>query len=324
MTDPLGLALVGPGAIAVEHLRAFAEIGGTRNTWVIGRSLDALPDFADEWGFPDHGIDLDAALSDDAVDVVLICSPNTLHAAHAEQALRAGKHVIVEIPMAMSLAEADELVTLADRMGRVLQVCHTMRSFAAIAYLRDLVASGADSISQVVGYFGIPRRDNQGFRGQRTWADDLLWHHACHLVDASLWVLDTRAVHNPGLLRGRDHPTLGMTMDLTLSFSTDSQQLVTHALTYNTADLRWQMRFICDFGQYVFDNGSLLDGEGHVIVNGASIRDLSIQNRSMLDAIQSGVAGHFDARSCLLSMECLQDLQANEATYGQQTLGWES
>ena len=324
MSAPLGLALVGPGAIAVEHLRAFATIGGTHNSWVIGRSPDALPGFAIEWGFTHHGTDLDAALNDDAVDIVLICSPSTLHAAHAERALLAGKHVIVEIPMAMSRAEAEALVATADRVGRTIQVCHTMRSFAAISYMRGLVASGADSVSQVFGYFGVPRRDNQGFRGQRTWVDDLLWHHACHLVDASLWVLDTDTVHDPRLLRGREHPTLGMTMDVTLSFSTDSQQLVTHALTYNTASLGWQMRFICDSGQYLFDNGSLRDSEGRIVVQGASIRDLRIQNRSMLDALASGVAGHFDARSALPSMACLQDLEANEAAHGQEALGWES
>lgn len=311
MGDQLGLALVGPGAISAEHLRAFAAIGGTRNCWVVGRDPTTVRMFADEWGFPACATSLDRAVADPAVDVVLICSPNGLHATHAEQALLAGKHVIVEIPMAMSQGEARRLVDLAERVGRSIQVCHTMRSFAAIARMRDLVQTGEVEISQVVGYFGIPRRANEGVNGLRSWIDDLLWHHACHLVDASLWILGTDTVLHPTLHRGRDHPDLGMTMDISIAFATESAQLVSHALTYNTAHLDWSLRFVCDSGQYLFANGDLIGEDGSIVVSGAPIRDLRIQNRAMLDAIDTATVGDFDARSALPSMQCLQQLTDN-------------
>ena len=310
MSD-IGIAVIGPGAIADAHLAAFAEIGGTHPVWAVGRNADRTSAFAHKWGIEHTGIDIADALADSAVGVALICSPNSLHSTQAIQALEAGKDVILEIPIALSDADSQHIVDIADSHGRRVFACHTMRSFAGIRYVHDLVASGRESISQVVGFFAIPRRNNEGYAGTRTWVDDLLWHHACHLVDATLWVTGNDDISFPTLLRGTDHPDFGMTMDVTMSFGMgdDAWCIASHSLTYNASALSWQMRFCGTHGDYLFDSGKLFGTGGELLVEGASIRDLGFQDSQILDGLRSGQPTDFEARDVLPTMRALHLLE---------------
>ena len=307
MTDR-GVAVIGPGAIADAHLAAFAEIGGARPLWAIGRDPDRTSAFAARWEISHTGTDIRQALADPHVDVALICSPNALHAGQAAEALRAGKDVIVEIPMSLSAEDAQMTVDLAQECGRRVFACHTMRSFAGIRHLHDLIASGRESVTQVAGFFAIPRRNNEGFSGTRTWVDDLLWHHACHLVDATLWVTGRDAIEAPTLLRGDNHAQFGMTMDLTMSFviAGDPRVIASHSLTYNASTLCWQMRFCGLRGDYVFDNGNLFGTGGELLIEGASIRDLRFQNSQILHGLRTGAQTDFEGRDVLPSMRALR------------------
>lgn len=316
MTDPIGLAVIGPGSIADAHLEAFEQLGGVAPLWSVGRTLEGARLFADRWGFAHFSESAEDALADPKVTMVLICSPNSLHAEQARGALLAGKDVLLEIPIAMSGADARELVELADATSRRLFALHTMRSFDGIRYMRNLLASGEDTISQIVGFFAIPRRNNEGFTGTRTWADNLLWHHACHLVDASLWVTESDGITNESVLQGRTHPEFGVTMDISLSYMLNSSSfvlktsvLVTHALTYNASALCWQMRMVADRGDYLFDGGTLYGVNGEVLVAGVSVRDLRAQNSQILGGLRTGEPTDFDARGVLPAMDSLDLLQ---------------
>jgi 2-hydroxy-4-carboxymuconate semialdehyde hemiacetal dehydrogenase len=305
----IGIAVIGPGAIADAHLTAFADIGGTRAVWAVARDLERTAAFAGRWGIDHVGIEIETALADPEVQVALICSPNRLHAVQAIQALEAGKDVILEIPIALSESDSDQILSVAEATGRRVFACHTMRSFAGIRYMRDLVASGRETVTQIVGFFAIPRRSNEGFAGTRTWVDDLLWHHACHLVDATLWITGATEIAFPTLLRGNDHPEYGMTMDIALSFAIEGTCIASHSLTYNASALSWQMRFCGTQGDYLFDTGTLIGTGGQVLVDGASIRDLEFQNSQILQGLRSGAATDFDARDVLPTMRALHLLE---------------
>jgi len=82
------------------------------------------------------------AIADPRVDAVAICTPVASHAALATAALEAGKHVLVEKPLAGSVADAERLVELAARRGRVLQVDHTFVYNGAVQRIRSIVDSG--------------------------------------------------------------------------------------------------------------------------------------------------------------------------------------
>lgn len=316
MTIPpsLGLAVVGPGSIAEAHLTAFAELGGVQVLWAVGRSAPRTSTFAERWVIPQSSTLIDDALGDERVEVVLICSPNDLHAPQARASLEAGKDVIAEIPIGMSGSQAAELIELAHARGRRLFACHTMRSFAGIRHMRNLNMSGMESFSQVQGYFAIPRRNNEGFSGRRTWVDDLLWHHACHMVDATLWITGSDVINDAWLMEGDAHPEFGMTMDLVLAFScmssvTGQRVIASHALTYQASQLAWQMRFAGLRNDYCFDTGRLTGSGGAAIIEEGSIRDLRVQNAQILDGLRTGACTDFDARSVLPAMRALDLLQ---------------
>ena len=134
--------------------------------------------------------DLDAMLADPQIDAVIVCSPTDLHADHTARALRAGKHVLCEIPLATSLAETDELIALADEINRRLMVCQTQRYFAPVAEAKRIIASGELHVHAIVSRYLFDRRNNVNWKGRnRSWTDNLLWHHMCHALDATMWLL---------------------------------------------------------------------------------------------------------------------------------------
>jgi 2-hydroxy-4-carboxymuconate semialdehyde hemiacetal dehydrogenase len=151
--------------------------------------------------------------------------------------LQAGKHVLCEIPLALSLSDTDRLIRLADEVDRRLMVCHTQRYQPALIEARRLVAAGELHPHAIVSRYMFGRRENVNWRGRRrSWTDNLLWHHACHDVDATLWVLGVpdRAemvdVVAQVALPGED---LDIPMDLSLVMRTPRDQLVTVAMSYH-------------------------------------------------------------------------------------------
>lgn len=300
-----GICLVGTGGIASAHAEALARADRVVLRWVVGRTPEAAEQFAKRWRFARAGAALADALADEDVGIVIIASPSHLHFEQAAQSLRAGRHVIVEIPAALRLEDCEQLDRLAFAVGRRLVVCHTMRSFPALREVRALVARGAIDVSHVVGFFGIPRRANEGWSGTRSWIDNLLWHHACHQVDASLWALGLDSAGDVCARFGRPHPEFGMVTDLSLSFASATRQLITHALTYNIAHLLWELRFVTDGDLLIFRNGSLTDHTGAVLVPSVSVRDVSLQDEEILTALASGRASEFDLAAVMPTMRLL-------------------
>ena len=105
----LGVAVVGPGRAGGARLRALEAHPDARAVAVVAR--EGAPTLAE-------------VLADPAVDAVAISTPNTLHAAQVRAALEAGRHVLVDYPLATGAAEARALFDLAERAGRVLHVEH--------------------------------------------------------------------------------------------------------------------------------------------------------------------------------------------------------
>ena len=304
-----GICMVGSGGIATEHLKAFEKIGGVRSRWVISRFEDQALKFARAWNFDKAGIHFEESLSDDQVDLVVIASPSELHAQQALAALRAGKDVIVEIPVGLNLAEAEEVARCARELGRRVLVCHTMRSFPAVREARRRAQTGELHITQVQGFFAIPRRRNQSWVGQRHWIDNLLWHHGCHQIDAALWVLGAREVQQVSAVVGKAHPQFGMAMDVSVVFRTAGHQIVSHSLTYNTEQFHWELRFIGDEDVLTFREARCLDESNQPVAPEVEIRDLTAQNSQMLAALRDHTPSDYDVDEILPAMRVLHQAQ---------------
>lgn len=110
---------------------------------VASRSQDTADRYAAEHGIPKACGSYDEMLADPAIDVVYISLPNGLHTEWSLRCAEAGKHVLCEKPLALSVAEVDQLLEAAGRCGVTIQEATMMRFHAQTSYVRDLIAQGA-------------------------------------------------------------------------------------------------------------------------------------------------------------------------------------
>lgn len=311
MAKSIGLCVIGGGAIAARHMQAFQQIGGVLPRWVVSDVEASAGDFARDWKFAQAGTSAEQALADPLVDLVLIASPSPLHSDQALLAMQAGKDVIVEIPVAMSWQAAQHVSQMAAALGRRVWVCHTLRSRQALRVVRERVQSDRLHLTQIAGFLGTPRRRNQGMEGvaTRTWIDNLLWHHACHQVDASLWVLGMQAVSRVQALYGPRHATFGMVLDLGVQLTAADGTLITQSLTYNVEHSAWRLQFIGHDDVLTFDQGRLTNEAGEELSSEPASVDCMNQDREILDSWRAGSATEYDLASVLPTMEVLERAQ---------------
>ncbi len=132
------VALVGAGFMGRMHGEVYGALEGVDLVHVV----DKDPARAQEVAAP-HGASVSASLDDmPDVDVVDVCLPTDLHADFAVRALEAGRHVLCEKPMAISLPEADRMIEAAERAGKRLMIGHCIRFWPEYVELTRLVRSG--------------------------------------------------------------------------------------------------------------------------------------------------------------------------------------
>jgi len=136
---PLRVGLVGAGRWAAAHRGTLASAGAELVAVATGSAASAARVRAD-WGVP-ATTDLDDLLAAD-LEAVIIASPNDLHADQALRALAAGKHVLVEKPMAIARGDARRLADAARAGDRVVAVGHEMRVFQLFARVKSLIDRG--------------------------------------------------------------------------------------------------------------------------------------------------------------------------------------
>jgi len=187
------VGLVGCGRISRNHFDAIRRIDGLS----LGAVCDVVPERArsagEQEGVPSFTA-YDQMLRDAKIDVVSVCTPSGLHAAQGALAARAGKHVITEKPMAITLTQADELVKACDDAGVFLFVVKQNRLNPPIQLLRRAIDKGR---------FGRIYLANTTVRWQRpqdyydaapwrgTWEFDggAIMNQASHYVDLIQWLV---------------------------------------------------------------------------------------------------------------------------------------
>ncbi len=163
------LAVVGCGAIATRtHLPAFRAIEGVDVVAFASRSRSSAEAAAGLWGRGFVTTDWQQALEVEGVDAVDICAPNAHHAEIAIAAMERGLHVLVEKPMATTVADADAMVAAAAANDVVLMPAQNMRFAPPFVAAAEAVADGR--IGEVVGF-----RAAFGHGGPEGWAPDATW-----------------------------------------------------------------------------------------------------------------------------------------------------
>ncbi len=136
-------AVIGAGRWGTNYLRTFAEIG-IEVKWICTRSEETMKKAADAAKLKAKATTkYEDILKDKEVDAVAIVTPGSTHHKIAKDALKAGKHVLVEKPLALNLKDAKELVDIAGKKGRILMVGHLHRFNPAIRQIRKDIEAGA-------------------------------------------------------------------------------------------------------------------------------------------------------------------------------------
>ena len=142
MKDILNFGLVGCGAAAITHARLLAEIPEARLAFVADKNYEAARAFAEKYGAT-AADSLDAMLSDETVDAIIIATPSCFHKENAIAALNAGKHVVLEKPMALSTEDCDEIIEHIKSSGKILTGMSQMRFSDDVLKLKRLISEGA-------------------------------------------------------------------------------------------------------------------------------------------------------------------------------------
>ena len=168
MTD-LGAAVVGCRAVAPLHARGFVRADGARLVAVCDRDPEAASTLAGEFGV-DAVTDYEQILRRDDIQIVSLVTPDELHAPMAIAAAQAGKHVLVEKPFAMTLAELDTMVAAAESAGVTMMCAQSLRYRPKLRAIRDAIRTGVCPYEQSIQPVLDAREVGAGGLRCQTWA----------------------------------------------------------------------------------------------------------------------------------------------------------
>ena len=135
-------AIVGTGFMGRVHLEGVRRVESVDAVAIVGRNEAAAKRLASGFGVSKVSTDYREVLRDPAIDAVHICTPNAQHFSMAKDALQAGKHVLCEKPLTTSVAESEELASLAAQKRLRHCVCHNLRYYPQVQQMRRLRESG--------------------------------------------------------------------------------------------------------------------------------------------------------------------------------------
>lgn len=187
------VALVGCGRISGSHVAAIDKIDGLDLVAVSDVEIDRAKALVDGRGIPAFRT-VEELLAGVDCDVVAICTPSGLHPAHGILAARAGKHVVTEKPMAISLADADALVQACDAAGVHLFVVKQNRLNPPIQLLRRAVEKGRFGriyLANTTVRWTRPQDYYDAAPWRGTWEFDggAIMNQASHYVDLMQWLV---------------------------------------------------------------------------------------------------------------------------------------
>jgi len=309
----LNLAVVGLGAFGQKHLDALALIPDATIRYVAHSKMDVAEQVAAKYGAARAFTDYSELLAQDDLDGVLLATPTQMHRAQTIEALRAGKHVMVEIPMGDSLASVQEILDVQRESGKVAMAGHTRRFNPSHQYLHKKIVAGEFAIQQMDVQTYFFRRTNMNALGQvRSWTDHLLWHHAAHTVDLFQYQTGEKVV-TANAIQGPKHPELGIAMDMSVQLQSETSKICTLSLSFNNdGPLGTFFRYIGDTGTYIARYDDLFTGkEEQIDVSkvDVSMNGIELQDREFVAAIVEGREPNSSVAQVLPCYLVLDELQ---------------
>jgi predicted dehydrogenase len=199
MSDHVRFGIYGYGKVAELHAKAIAATSGARLVAVCGhhgsgQGAERRDAFAARWGVASRSSAAEMA-EKDGVEAVIVTTPHPMHRQHSVECSKTGLHVLVEKPMALSVADCDAMIAAADQAGRLLGVISQRRWYPACRRIRDAIDSGklgAPALGQVImlGWRDEAYYKSDPWRG--SWAGEgggVLVNQAPHQLDLISWFM---------------------------------------------------------------------------------------------------------------------------------------
>ena len=307
------VCMAGQGAFGIKHLEAMQKIDGIEVVTLTGGTPDSTAEVARKFGIPHWTTNLAESLARPGVDAAILATPTQMHAKQAEQCMRAGKHVQVEIPMADNLADSERLVHVQEETHVVAMAGHTRRFNPSHQWIHKRILAGELKVLQMDVQTYFFRRTNMNALGKpRSWTDHLLWHHACHTVDLFMYQTG-QTVSDCYALQGPINHELKIALDMSIGMKVPSGAICTLSLSFNNdGPLGTFFRYICDNGTYIARYDELLDGKGNeidVTRVDVSMNGIELQDREFFAAIKEKREPNSSLRQVLPAMQTLDRLE---------------
>ena len=300
------------GAFGLKHLDALRNIEEIEVSSVMGPNKSKIEALAKERGIPRCFTELKECIEDD-IDALILATPTHLHAGQAIACMDAGKHILIEIPMADSLEDSKRIVQKQRETGLTCMAGHVRRFNPSHQWIRNKITTGELKLQQLDVQTYFFRRTNTNAKGEpRSWTDHLLWHHACHTVD--LFQYQTgggKAVQAYGL-QGPINPELGIAMDMSIGMKAKDGAICTLSLSFNNdGPFGTFFRYICDKGTYLARYDDLFDGNNNQIdLSGVALSNNGIEliDREFFLAIRQGRKPNSCVTDVISAMETLDHI----------------
>ena len=194
MSDKIRVGVIGAGIMGEQYVRIYQDHPYAKVVAVAARRKERADEVAARYKIPHSTDDWKTITESDVVDAVCIALPDDAHFAATKSALQHGKHVLIEKPMTASLAEADELVLLAESTNLTVQVAFNHRWLAPYHQGKVVIARG--DIGQPIAAYA--RKNDTIFVPTKyiTWADQTTpaWFLSCHDIDLVGWFFDSEPI----------------------------------------------------------------------------------------------------------------------------------
>ena len=195
----IGVSVIGLGNALQPHARSLVDLADrVRVVWAAATSTARLQDVADRYGFPTT-TDIARAIEDPAVDAVLVLTPANAHLPVAEAAFAAGKHVLCEKPLEVSIERGEQLIAAGRRANRRLGICLQIRFRPGSRRLYEVLAEGALGTIQAAtmmvpwwrpqAYYDDPGRGVRARDG-----GGVLITQAIHALDLFRWLVGIESI----------------------------------------------------------------------------------------------------------------------------------
>ena len=155
------------------------------------RKQASAEEYAREWKIPRAHGNYDALINDPEIDVIYNSLPNHLHAEWSIKALRAGKHVLCEKPFALSLAEADAMISASRKTGKVLAEAFMYRHHPQTLKVKEMVDSGMlGELQAVKGVFTFTLKRENDIRSKKETGGGSIWDVGCYPISFARTIIN--------------------------------------------------------------------------------------------------------------------------------------